>query len=375
MTRLAVKGWCPTAHRPMLSGDGLIVRVRPKRGRLTLEQVRAVADLAEIFGDGALSLTNRANLQVRAVQPNAHPALLTALVEAGLVDPDPDLEARRNIVVAPFWREGDVADRIAHELEASLGDLPDLPPKFGFAVDIGPARLLADTPADIRIERSVDGGLIVRADGVDCGHPTTPGAAVEAAFELARWFIDNGGREVGRMARLIDVKPRVERPTEPAATVSRPQPGQGDIGGLVGLPFGEAPASALRDLVQESGARAVRLTAWRMLALEGGSIGKNAAFVSDPGDPILSIDACPGAPRCASAEVETRAIARRISAEAPGDVHVSGCAKGCARRSNAAVTLVGRDGRFDLVRNGAADGTPVLTGLTSDAALAELRSC
>ena len=27
-----VKGWCPGAHRPMMSGDGLVVRVRPLMG-------------------------------------------------------------------------------------------------------------------------------------------------------------------------------------------------------------------------------------------------------------------------------------------------------------------------------------------------------
>ena len=27
-----IKGWCPGALRPMPSGDGLVVRVRPKAG-------------------------------------------------------------------------------------------------------------------------------------------------------------------------------------------------------------------------------------------------------------------------------------------------------------------------------------------------------
>ena len=30
-----IRGWCPTAWRPMAAGDGLLVRVRPKLGRLT----------------------------------------------------------------------------------------------------------------------------------------------------------------------------------------------------------------------------------------------------------------------------------------------------------------------------------------------------
>ena len=35
VTRPDAKGWCPGAWRPMASGDGLLVRVRPRLGRLT----------------------------------------------------------------------------------------------------------------------------------------------------------------------------------------------------------------------------------------------------------------------------------------------------------------------------------------------------
>ena len=34
MSAAAIKGWCPGALRPMQSGDGLVVRVRPFGGRL-----------------------------------------------------------------------------------------------------------------------------------------------------------------------------------------------------------------------------------------------------------------------------------------------------------------------------------------------------
>ncbi|MEM8578629.1 MAG: hypothetical protein AAGF60_12320, partial [Pseudomonadota bacterium] len=55
-----VKGWCPGAHRPMLSGDGLVVRVRPFAGSLSQAQALGLCDLAERFGSGALDLTSRA---------------------------------------------------------------------------------------------------------------------------------------------------------------------------------------------------------------------------------------------------------------------------------------------------------------------------
>ena len=39
--------------------------------------------------------------------------------------------------------------------------------------------------------------------------------------------------------------------------------------------------------------------------------------------------------------------------------------KGCACRDAATLTFIGRDGGYDLVREGTADGSPTLTGITS----------
>ena len=55
-------------------------------------------------------------------------------------------------------------------------------------------------------------------------------------------------------------------------------------------------------------------------------------------------------------------------------LHVSGCSKSCAHRGAASLTLVGRDGRYDLIRNGSAAGRPSLSGLTIDQIEALLQS-
>jgi sulfite reductase beta subunit-like hemoprotein len=55
-------------------------------------------------------------------------------------------------------------------------------------------------------------------------------------------------------------------------------------------------------------------------------------------------------------------------------MHVSGCVKSCAHRGPASLTLVGRDGRYDLIRNGSATGRPSLTGLSVDQIEALLQS-
>ena len=62
------------------------------------------------------------------------------------------------------------------------------------------------------------------------------------------------------------------------------------------------------------------------------------------------------------------------SARRDQTLHVSGCSKSCAHRGAASLTLVGRDGRYDLIRNGSAAGRPSLTGLTIDQVEALLQS-
>ena len=71
-----------------------------------------------------------------------------------------------------------------------------------------------------------------------------------------------------------------------------------------------------------------------------------------------------------SASVDARGDAVRLAAvvgATRGDtLHISGCIKSCAHRGPASLTLVGRDGRYDLIRNGSATDRPSLTGLTMD---------
>ena len=55
----ARRGWCPGLSRPMPTGDGLLARVHPPRGRLTRDQAHAVAEGARRFGNGHLDLTAR----------------------------------------------------------------------------------------------------------------------------------------------------------------------------------------------------------------------------------------------------------------------------------------------------------------------------
>jgi len=367
-----VKGWCPSAYRPMMSGDGLIVRVRPHFGRLDRAQVTGLCEVAGRYGNGIIDLTNRANLQIRGVAESGYSALLGALTDLDLLDSAPEIEARRNIIVAPDWRAGDATARLADELARRLDELPALPGKFGFAVDAGDGPTVSDVPADIRIEPGARGGLIARADGSELGCPVAESEAIDAVITLAHWFAARG--EERRMARLLRFVPLpgAWQAELPGPARARPKPGD-DIGGpVLGAPFGQLPAQDLADLMVASGATALRVTPWRLFALEGAPALPAHPFIDAADDPLLRVDACPGAPACPAATVETRALARALAGKVDGDLHVSGCEKGCARPRAADVTLVGRDGGFDLVRHGAPNDAPARRGLTPDAILAEL---
>lgn len=364
MTRPEAKGWCPGAYRPMMSGDGLVVRVRPMLGRLTRAQALGICAAAQGFGSGVIDLTSRANLQIRGIHEDDHEALLQRLAALDLLPDDPELESRRNILVAPFWQEGDETHLLASELSERLAELPELPAKVGFAIDTGEAPVFQSNSADFRVERTPSGELLVLAEGMARGRVVTADNTVDALIEMAHWFAARRG-EARRMAPLML---KAQLPVEWQATLrAAPAPAltpcAHEMGAVYGATFGQLEAKSLKALVEATGAETMRVTPWRLFLLEGAELFESSDFITRADDPLLRIDACPGAPLCDSASVNTRQVARDLAQAINGPLHVSGCAKGCAKPRICRTTLVGREGKFDLVRNGTAWDEPILTGL------------
>jgi len=365
-----VYGWCPGALRPMMSGDGLVVRIRAPLGRLSQDQARGVAALSQYYGNGILEVSARANLQMRGVTQDHHPTLISALQDLGLVDTDPAAEARRNVLVAPFWCAGDETHTLARHLSNALVKATDLtlPGKFGFAVDTGPAPVLRDTAADIRIERNND-GLVLVADGAKTGLQVTMDTVVVQALTLARWFLTHGGAPDGR-GRMHPLIARRAPPSAHGAALAPPAPQQRleqvAAGRLVGLEFGQIPAT---DFAALANLGPLRLTPWRMLLVEHAEeIPAQPGLILDATDPRLQVSACTGAPGCLQALSPTRQLARDLAPYVPAGstLHVSGCTKGCARPNAAALTLTATaTDTFDLIRNGKASDRPALTNLSA----------
>ncbi|UYN95615.1 MAG: precorrin-3B synthase [Enhydrobacter sp.] len=357
---VAIKGWCPGALRPMESGDGLIVRVRPRCGALTAAQAYALAEIAERLGNSQIELTRRANLQIRGVRPDGLPELHVALDRLGLLDPDVETEAARNVMVAPLAGiDPETVDvrPLARELEARC--LRGLPAKFGMLVDGGGAVSIAGERADIAL-RASDGRVAV---GIDTPSGTRwlglsdAARAADVALALAGALLASGAK--GRMRDAADIEVDVD--LEPLAI--RP-PGShhrvGAVAGAVGVaaPFGHLEARQLAGLAAWA-TEELRLSPWRTLYIptrDDAAMLQAAielGLIVDPTDALLRVDACPGAPSCTSATVDSRGDALRLAARGtPGTLHVSGCAKGCARSAPADLVLVGDQGRYGVIRNG-----------------------
>ena len=374
MAEPVIQGWCPGALRPMLSGDGWIIRVRPPGGRLTPRQACEIARLARAHGNGVIDLSSRANIHLRGVTEHSYVPLIEGLDALGLIDDNPEAEERRNIVLSPFWSARDGSVELAATLAKSLTtpDAPHLPAKFGFAIDCGPQPVLTDVSADIRLERGADGGLICRASGAVTAARVSAETAVGTMLALAEWFVRSGGisGERGRMAahlarRVVLPELFTEVPA-PSAPAFSPEPGPVAHGVLVGFEFGQVPAEMLTAL---SDLGALRLTPWRMLLIEGiSALPELPGLITQPNDPMLRVIACTGAPGCRQGAQPTRALARSLAPHLPDRtvLHVSGCSKGCAHPGATNFTLTAQAAGFDLIRDGHAHDLPLRCGLTAE---------
>jgi precorrin-3B synthase len=351
-----IKGWCPGALRPMMSGDGLVVRVRPRMAMLTADQARGLALAALTHGNGLIDLTSRGNLQLRGVRAETHLALLDDLDRLGMIDPNESVERLRNIVVSPFWSPQDGTAEVVAEVTQvlALPEFAGLPGKFGVSVDSA-AAVLQEVSADIRIER-LGQDWLVRPDGFGVGARVQQ--VSRALQNLLVWFLAQGvAQDRGRVRSLVGraLPEGFETAAGPASPA--PQCGPYGKGRLIGLPFGQMQALTLQSLADHD----LRITPWRMIFMRHMKRSVDISdVILDPFDPRLRVTACTGSPGCPQALQSTRALARRLAPMVPQGrhLHVSGCAKGCARPVATDVTLTATATGWDLIRNGRAGDLP-----------------
>jgi len=365
----------------MPAGDGLVLRIRPPLGRLTQVQGHGIAELAARYAQPLLELTSRANVQLRGIAEAHYSALLAGLQALGLIDTDINAETRRNVLVSPFWEDEDGTPTLARLLTEALAQptAPQLPSKFGFALDCGPTPVLRGCSADIRLERHAQ-GFLVYANGGSHGAVACAKNAVAHAMELAQWFIAVGGAPLGRgrMAPLVALTPvpfyLADTPV-PSGNGTCPPWGLIPQGCVVGFEFGQMPVDTLRAL---STLGPLRLTPWRSVLVEGAqsvpAIPTLPTLITHADDVRLRVSACTGAPGCSQAAAPTRELARALAPLVPPShrLHVSGCSKGCAH-PHKALTLVATSTGFDLIQHGTAASPPDARDLNPAAIAAHLK--
>ncbi|MFI6419466.1 cobalamin biosynthesis protein CobG [Streptomyces sp. NPDC050842] len=373
---------CPGALRLHAADDGRLARLRLPAGRLTARQVAALADAAEILGDGRISITSRGNAELRGLADDCGAELAALLAEAGLL-PSPTHERVRNIAASPAagldGLGGPEVQLWARELDTLLCAEPwaaALSGRFLFVLDDGrgdvaglggDVTLVAVEPGPADPSGSAllyVGGRAFRVGGAD---------APRAALAAAGAFLD-AAREAGNGAWRVRELPEGCAPDtagalDRAGIAAEPVPtphllphlpdgaplAPGPLGATalyVLAPLGRLTAAQLRALLP---AEEVRLTPWRGAVVVGAAAGRQdhdrlaalaaAGLITRPDSPWAGVSACTGRPGCAKSLADVREDA------APGSalglprglhlpVHFSGCERRCGHPHGTWVDVV-----------------------------------
>jgi precorrin-3B synthase len=367
----ARRGACPSLDAPMQTGDGLLARLRVVGGRLTPAALGKLAGIAGSFGNGAIEITARGNLQVRGLRaagavPFARAVEAVVGIERGLVVETPPLAGSDPYEIL------DPRPLARAIRDGSAAMAPRLGPKVTVIVDGNGQLNLADLKADIRLVATT-GGWTISAGKHYFGATSQPAQAALAVLSL----LANHGPEaraadlphIQLLAALGHLCIDAPAPIQPGTTpIGRLDLNTVGVVGL-GLPFGASPFRAMVELAamaQRHGVTEFRLAPQHAILAIGVGSGMvdalaDSDFIIDPDDPRRRISACIGSTGCSSGHIPARQVAARLAGimDHHADLHVAGCAKGCAHPRRAALTLVGRPDGYGLVIEGTAGDTPV----------------
>jgi precorrin-3B synthase len=384
------RGACPTLAEPMQTGDGLLARLRPTGGILSIQQFIQLAQAAQRHGNGILEITARGSLQIRGLRPESVQPLAADLDTAGISVPaGPVIELSPLHGIAPdeIGKPAEIEALLREELAAELLS-PLLAPKLSILIDGGGTCGLAAVTGDIRVTAVSAGVWRVAIDGNErTALPLLTGnadAAVRAVGDLLHLLAS-----LGRHKRCRDIEREHLRSAFPsmeamplAGTPECKSPLVGtlalsDGSAVLGLRprFGQMHVSelvAFLGAAEALGATQVRPSPKRVFFLAGLSspsaatiaqMASRYALSADIDDPAMHIAACAGAGACASGRFQTKVRAERLVTIAPelldGSmvVHLSGCAKGCAH-PRPALCVVGAEDGYHLILDGVASDIP-----------------
>jgi precorrin-3B synthase len=392
------RGACPALSAPMLTGDGLLVRLNPVAGGLSPTQLAGLCEAADAFGNGVVEVTSRGSLQLRGLTESSALLLAQAVDRLGI-------SVRTGVPVQTGVLAGldpqEIADPtgLAEMIRAGIAQAGlevRLGPKVSVVVDGGGRTGLQDVAADVRLTAVRDEAwaqwrIAVAGDaatamtlGIARGDEVAGNAALALLSEIAAMGREARARDLDD-ARLVSVLGGLEvgrstllasgNSAESLIGTTGLRNGHAALG--IALPFGHTTAKLLKTFAETAmtlGIGDIRPAPKRTLvAICGTAAGAEALqettetldFVTSPADPRQAISACPGAPGCASGHISARRLAAEIASEYSSlldgsmHVHVSGCAKGCAHPGKAGLTLIGGEGVVGMVADGTARDEPL----------------
>jgi len=408
------RGACPGLSAPMMTGDGLLVRLLPN-GTIALDAFAALCAAARQHGNGIIEVTSRGSVQIRGLSAASAPRFAAAVAGLGIAAGD-GIPVLINPLAGLDAEDIIDAGALAADLRVALAQhslTPELSAKVSVAIDGGGAVDLDGIAADVRLRAQAVNG--VAALDVSVGGDRQRAAhlgcvagqdGVAVTIRLLEVLAQRGrvrAREVLAAEGIAAFRSAVEDLLVTA--VGRRDSGNrrkeplglhglrdGTFAYGVGLAFGHADATSLQRLsetAEAAGASGMRAAPGRVLTIIGltqqtsssfAAAAEALGFIVRADDPRRHVVACAGAPICASANIAARAIAPLVAAAAAPHldgsfkIHISGCAKGCAHPAPAALTVVGTSSGCALVANGSTGDAPFKIVGTNElqAAVAEI---
>jgi precorrin-3B synthase len=397
---------CPGLSAPMMTGDGLLVRLLPI-GTIALDAFAALCAAARQHGNGIIEVTSRGSIQIRGLSAASAPRFAAAVAGLGIAAGD-GIPVLINPLAGLDAEDIIDAGALAADLRLALAQrslTPELSAKVSVAIDGGGAVDLDGIAADVRLRAEAVNGVAalcvsVGGDRQRAAHLGCVAGqdGVAVTIRLLEVLAQRGrvrAREVLAAEGIAAFHSAVEDLLVTAVGCRdsgnrRKEPlglhglRDGTFAYGVGLAFGHADAMSLQRLsetAEAAGASGMRAAPGRVLIIIGltqqtsssfAAAAEALGFIVRSEDPRRHVVACAGAPICASANIAARAIAPLVAvAAAPHldgsfKIHISGCAKGCAHPIRAALTVVGTAAGCVLIADGSVRDTAFKTVATNE---------
>jgi ferredoxin-nitrite reductase len=386
---------CPGVFYQTPSCDGSITRIRIPGGIISTLQLSVIIDLARLFGDGNVYLTNRANLQIRGVNQIPSTALIN-LQQVGLAATIPEIDHIRNIMASPTAGI-DVEELIdtlplVRELDNYICSHPELnrlSAKFSVGFDGGGRVAISQQPNDIKfvVVQDLDGEIYLR---LFLGNPTDifvqPQECLPVIAALIKVYLMQVDIKTSPKHRFLEVVKNLglenylelvkselpfilkqiniqfterENQHHHLDIHQQKQPNLSYIG--IAVPLGKISTyqlEQLRKIADIYGSKTLRLTPWQNILIPDiknqdifrvKSEIANTGLQTSANSPQSGIVACTGNQGCKAGITDTKAMATslieylttHISLDAPCKIHLTSCAKSCAYHGKSDMTLLG----------------------------------